>query len=619
MDAVSHLRAPKLRALSRDIADRCRGRNVKVFYKPDAPLHLAVPDNPHADAALVLPTSRIPMHSFRLTGTPTADGIFLFLTGMARNHYEVIRAGCKTGLIPRSVNDVEVSGERTVYFPVLGYLRLNFIPVNPSPVDFFANEIFRSWVERERTTTGSRITDSYLNAWQALVATAFAFRNQVPPVSDSFFAERTYSRQGEKLLAEIAADPASRDRFRTFATRSLDITRPTRYIQFLNYLVNSDIGQRVLRKQKIRILDVGGCPYSKTHGAPAARYLLETLEGLYPDKEFEIVVADKFYPHSFPIQGVEKDVEHQNITYMQGDIAAGSPEEAGFDVVICNRVLTEPHFQKNPDQYEAARRNLYASLRDGDSVLFLDQGYSHWIEIWRRNESDISHDRYYALMSRIDLWFLVSTLKLFSDPRLKLQDAKAQLSQIYGEDGVPPHLWATAAKYFKSLMDADDRQAVILWRICLKTDGSPITPALKDEAIPQFLRRLGRSVREEAKMLIDRVSNPETVDLRGLNRLDAILAQIGLKVNRELLFTSKLQTTSLDREITAALGIEESFLRMDGVINKVTVISSTSSSRKYLVEFHLYNDIEPLKPRKVAVTVVPSAVGESIIVKDLTS
>ena len=570
---------------------------------------------------LTLPYStKIPLTSFKLTDNPTAKGIREFLSGMIKNDFKTIHDNCKPEAedrITNSIMTVQVQCPQTVFFPIFGTLKANFIPINPSSLDLFCNEIFREWLYKEGS---SRVADSYNNAYQSLIATAFAFKHTdptiLPPMSDAYFSEIAYLEQGEALLQEIMYDRNQRDDFRAFAKQGLDISRPTRYLHFIDYLVSSNIGQLLLERDNIRILDVGGCPYSPEHGAPAARMFIETLQHMYPGKTFNMVVSDKYFPKSFTFSGPSVvDTKHANITYSKGDIVKGSPEENGFDIVICNRVLTEPFFQDNLKNYEAARNSLYNSLKDKNSILFLDQGSSHWVEIWQKTAKNISHGRYYALMNRIDNWFLVATLKLASDPRLKLRDAKTQISKKYGDAGVPPFLWSTAAKYFKSLKDNNERHAVILWRICIKTDGKPINKALKNEGISDFLRKLSPLDRQLVQTTIDHISNPETIDLRDIDRLDEILSQINLKIDKETLFFSKLQTTVLDSAITAALGLERPFLQMGGVINKVSVKSSGTSKREYYVEFRLYGSDEPLKLHRVIVTVIPSTAGETHLVK----
>jgi len=598
--------------LALTLASRHAGRSVELLGGGSGDARIVDCDD---RVRVILPEEPlVPIELFQLTQDPSVEGLMLFLNGMFYNNYPMIRDGCKNGLIPASVDYVELKHESPFYFPILGYLRLHFVPVNPSPLDLYCNEIFRDWF----LTHGVRVVDTYLNAYQSLIATVYAFHERAPLKSDSYFAERAYSEQGENMLAAMLRSKRLSQDFLEFAASGLDITRPIRYIHFLNYLLSSDIGKRLLKKRNIRILDVGGCPYSSEHGAPAARYLLETLQRIFPRKRFEMVVSDKFYPTSFPItpEG-EVDSAHPNLKYVQGDICVGSPERSSFDIVICNRVLTEPHFQ-GPDNfhhYEAARENLYQSLRGKNSVLFLDQGHSHLVEVWTKRTKTIAEGRYHALINRIDNWFLVSQLKIASDPRLKLKDAGRQINQIYSEKGIPPFLWATAAKYYKSLSDHDKRQAVILWRICTVSDGRPITREIKDRGIEEFLGGLSSGVRREVMTLIDRISNPHTIDLRGIARLDSILSRFGLKIDRKILMFSKLQTTSLDREITASLGMEETFFELDGMIDSVKLLSTTKAKRQYVVGFRLFKTREPFKVRKVMITVIPSAVGEYHIVK----
>lgn len=561
---------------------------------------------------------QLPIRSFTVSEQATFTGLHSFLLGLCgrydRQDIYALRSGCKSGEIPHSITAVYASerdfGQKGVA-PLLLYLKSHLVPINPSPFDFFVNGILREWAKTGIT--------SYANEYQKLMMTVFAFCKIAPPESDGYFAEISYLVRGEHLLQKILKDPAKAEEFKRFSKRPFEITRSWRYIPFLHFLAHDRLAEGIRNKTKIRILDVGGGMYLKEHGSPAGRYLIKKLQEMFPDKNFELVVTDVHFPVEYAdLQqrgtiSFDKDrvFAPRSIAYVNHSITEGpyrGEDGKGFDLVICNRVLTQPHFENDPVARETASKNLRASLRDENSILFLDQGQSDWVEIWQQGQASGEEELRRTLLTRIDHWFLACNLYIATNPNLIMGDRAAkQLLSAFLAENVPVFDWATTAKYFKTLMDPDRRQAAILWRIIKpKTNAyQKITEKMKREELPDILMTLranSPAFRNELKKIIDRIARPDSFDLKGSEELQKWLAQFGYELDLPTVFSTKIIYRNLDKKIPAAVGLFEGFFELGGHIESVKKIKETEKIRKYELVVSFYNSDHPGKKHKVQIT-----------------
>jgi hypothetical protein len=514
-------------------------------------------------------------------------GLNILLKGLHHQSRPIIRKGVRKGIIT-SIDYLRVPQAYMDNNPgIVGLFENYGIPVNPNEFDLYISQVTRGW----RSYVG-------LNRFDCLINTARAFLGLPPYEFDSFTAKPGYYKEAGFLLGEIYDHHS--EEFSRFAKTKKEITFSRRYLPIIDVLMHYLNGENLLAhpaikafvtselkwpkaygggEKIIRILEVGGAPYSLEHGAPAIRHVLEKLKQTFPDIRFEITVTDINFPEEFGIKSPgdsRPDNIYPEITYKYHDIITTPIND--FDIAICSRVLTQEHF--TGESKRAAIANLYKSIKPG-GLLFLDQGEAPWMEIWLKRMSSVEKDRFLGLLNRIDLWFLVEQLEIFRQPKKYL---KKYFNKTCNETER-----RIIAKYYPTLLDPDRSQAVLLWRLCIQNKGKRVKSKIKNVTLPRFLSYLRESnlgLRTRLEVMIDTLANPNIVDLSAIEELNGLLSayRIPLEVDLTQLMKSKLELTGLHELIPEAIRKsdrvkdfpEGNFFELDGIIHRVEVDTETN-------------------------------------------
>lgn len=446
--------------------------------------------------------------------------------------------------------------------------------------------------------------DHSMNTYDRLINTTRAFLKKAPPMHDNYSEKQKMLAETKEDLKKIYNDEHKKPDFIKEANNHpRDITFANRYLPIaeiiINYLKGNDLldhpliknfgkGSEVLwkgkgtEKPRIKILEVGGAPYSVKHGAPALRQLLEVLKKQFPGITFEVTVTDIEYPEGFEIskstpKHLRRDEKHKEITYRYHDITTGNIH--GYDIVICSRVLTQKYFDREKPStrknYVSARNSLYDALIPG-GVLFLDQGQSHFMEVWRKREEKIDEDNYVGLVYRIDNWFMVDQLKIFGEPNKYLRK--------YFKGECDENERRIIAKYFSVFNDPDKIQANLLWKICMPNSPVAIHEDLKEKLLPGVLHRIRITQplqRKQMDLIIYSLANLKEVDLSDVEALNRMMNENGLpfEVDKVKLMEAKLERCGLSTMIPRAIRTsardivlpEGDFFALGGMITDVEV------------------------------------------------